>query len=71
MDQLQTSCNFGRIVPPRLDEIKNFFSERAVPIAEAEVFFYYYQAMGWHTETGMPIHNWKEAADEWLYNLEN
>ncbi|WP_226333021.1 hypothetical protein [Echinicola marina] len=71
MNNFQSQFSFGHIVPPQLEEIKTFFSEMAVPVAEAEVFFYYYQSMGWHAESGMPIRNWKEAAEEWLYNLEN
>ncbi|UCS92247.1 hypothetical protein KZP23_16255 [Echinicola marina] len=71
MTTFQSQFSFGHILPPQLDEIKTFFSEMAVPVAEAEVFYYYYQSTGWHTEGGIPIHNWKEAAQEWLYNLEN
>ncbi|WP_200978210.1 hypothetical protein [Echinicola sp. 20G] len=71
MNEPQTIYSFGRVVPPKLEQIISFFNEQAVPIAEAEEFFFYYQSMRWHNENGIPIHNWKEAAKDWLYNLEN
>ncbi|GGF42438.1 hypothetical protein [Echinicola rosea] len=71
MNDFQPTLGFGHVVPPKLEDIKSFFSEFAIPVAEAEVFYYYYQSLGWHTENGMPVHNWKEAAQDWLYNLEN
>ncbi|AWW33046.1 hypothetical protein DN752_04475 [Echinicola strongylocentroti] len=71
MNDVQLSFGFGQINPPTLDEVKTFFTAKAVPVAEAEVFYYYYQSLDWHSESGMPIHNWKEAAEDWLYNLEN
>ncbi|GAB3655997.1 hypothetical protein GCM10028791_27550 [Echinicola sediminis] len=71
MDHFKATVSFGRILPPKLEDIKSYFDEQAVPAAEAEVFFFYYQSLDWHSESGMPIHNWKEAAADWLYNLKN
>ena len=56
---------------PHFEEVKSFFIQQSVPVSEAEVFYFYYQSTGWHKENGMPLGNWKDAAHDWLYNLEN
>ncbi|QDH81236.1 hypothetical protein FKX85_20260 [Echinicola soli] len=66
-----TSLNNVISLPPHVEEVRSFFIQQSVPVSEAEVFYFYYQSTGWHKENGMPLGNWKEAALDWLYNLEN
>lgn len=61
----------GNQIPPKLDHVKIYFSQKNIPESEAEVFFFYYQDMDWKTETGTPVRDWKAAANEWVWNLEN
>ncbi|WP_111672758.1 hypothetical protein [Algoriphagus litoralis] len=56
---------------PSLEDVRGFFVAQDYPFEEGEVFFYYYQALGWRSETGIPIRDWKSAASRWLWNLEN
>jgi hypothetical protein len=54
-----------------LEEVNRFFIGLDYPLEESEVFFFYYQGLGWRTESGSPLRDWKAAAATWLYNLEN
>jgi hypothetical protein len=56
---------------PSLEEVMNYFSAQDFPLEEGEVFYFYYQGLGWKTETGGPLRNWKHAASRWLWNLEH
>lgn len=63
--------NRPALTGPSLDEVYGFFSAQDFPREEGEVFYFYYQALGWRSETGSPIRDWKSAASRWLWNLEN
>ncbi|SIT10406.1 hypothetical protein [Belliella pelovolcani] len=56
---------------PNLELIKSFFLERDSSVEEAELFFFYYEALGWRSDIGAPILDWKAAARQWLWNLDN
>lgn len=56
---------------PQIEEVNNFFVSQNFPSEEGEVFYFYYQAMDWRNEKGMPLQDWKTAAFEWLWNLEH
>lgn len=54
---------------PMLEDVRNFFADHESPLEEGEVFFYYYQGLGWRHENGCLIRDWKSVASEWLQNL--
>ncbi|RIW13330.1 hypothetical protein D0X99_16260 [Algoriphagus lacus] len=56
---------------PSLEDVQDYFTTRDFPGEEGEVFFFYYQGMGWTNENGSPIRDWRAAASRWLWNLEN
>lgn len=56
---------------PSLEEVKAYFSAQDFPLEEGEVFYFYYQGLGWRSESGGPLRNWKDAASRWLWNLEH
>ena len=56
---------------PSLEEVQSYFSFQDYPLEEGEVFYFYYQAMGWRSESGAPLRDWKHAASKWLWNLEH
>lgn len=56
---------------PSLEEVKDYFFAQDFPLEEGEVFYFYYQGMGWRSESGSPLRDWKQAASRWLWNLEN
>ncbi|WP_339753407.1 hypothetical protein [Algoriphagus aquimarinus] len=56
---------------PGLEEVNNFFAAQDFPAEDGEVFYFYYQALGWCNENGMPLRDWRAAAYQWLWNLEH
>ncbi|MHA7129213.1 hypothetical protein [Algoriphagus namhaensis] len=56
---------------PSLEEVQNYFSAQDFPREEGEVFYFYYQGLGWRSETGSLLRDWKLAASRWLWNLEH
>jgi hypothetical protein len=56
---------------PSLEEVRGFFVAQDFPLEEGEVFYYYYQAMNWRTESGGPLRDWRSAASQWLWNLDH
>ncbi len=56
---------------PSLEEVQSFFSSQDFPLEEGEVFYFYYQGLGWRNESGSPLRDWRSAASRWLWNLEH
>lgn len=54
---------------PKLEDVRRFFVDQDLPFEEGEVFYYYYQGLGWRGENGCLIRDWKSAAHDWLENL--
>ncbi|UPK67335.1 hypothetical protein [Chitinophaga filiformis] len=58
------------IVPaaPELEEICAYFRSAAQSDKEAGLFYFHYKAIGW-TLSGMPILDWKAAAEKWISRI--
>jgi hypothetical protein len=54
-----------RFTPPSLKEVLDFFKEQEFVMQEAEPFFLYYQANGWHVGKSK-MKNWQAAAKNWM-----
>ncbi|MCH7415431.1 hypothetical protein MM213_18165 [Belliella sp. R4-6] len=54
---------------PTIGQVRSFFCERNVPLEEAELFFYFHESIGWRTDRGTPILDWKPLAKKWIGNL--
>ena len=57
----EKSANF---IPPTLEEVKAYFTERNTTI-NAEAFWAHYEANGWVQSRGKPIRNWKACLTTW------
>ena len=53
-----------RFIPPTVDEIKAYCTERKNAV-DAERFFDFYSANGWEQGKGKPIVDWKAAVRTW------
>ena len=62
--------NSGPDIPSGMDETVTFFREMRFADDQAPLFFYHYQANGWHQSNGLPIRNWKAAAEKWVLNIQ-
>jgi hypothetical protein len=53
---------------PELEEITVYFRAAAQSEKEAVLFYFHYKAIGW-TMSGMPILDWKAAAEKWISRI--
>lgn len=61
------SDGLGTSVPPEFLLVQIYFDQQG--LAEcAEAFFREKEMSGWKTRFGKPIRNWKECANEWIYD---
>jgi len=51
-------------VPPSLEEIKTYISEKNYTV-DAQVFYDYYEATEWHDKDGNKVKNWKGKIVSW------
>ena len=54
----------GREIPS-LQAVKGHAAVVGMSDADAEQFFDYYEARGWRTSTGQPVHNWQAMLRRW------
>jgi hypothetical protein len=57
---------FAHHIPPKIEDIKVYFSQKGVPEKEAEDFFHVYEHRHWTSKTGHFIKNWKAIAYRWI-----
>ncbi|SFU14169.1 hypothetical protein SAMN04489724_4326 [Algoriphagus locisalis] len=65
----KTNLGYGTEVPPLLDHVKIVFDQQELGEKEAVEFFDHFEESGWKTKTGVSIKNWKQVADQWIWNL--
>jgi hypothetical protein len=53
---------------PELEEVCSYFRSAAQSDKEAGLFYFHYKAIGW-TMSGMPILDWKAAAEKWISRI--
>ena len=72
-DMLQAQIDFKvhEHLGPSMEEVRDFFCKKGYPVEEGEVFYFYYQSMDWRNERGNAVTDWKAAASDWLWNLDN
>ena len=63
-DSIEGEQKRKRSVPPTLQEVKDYCSERKNNV-DAERFFDYYSANGWVQGKGKPIKDWKACIRTW------
>jgi hypothetical protein len=56
-------------MPPVIDEVKIYFSQKGVSNAEAETFFLFYEKRLWTSKRGNLYHEWKGLAFRWILQL--
>lgn len=56
---------------PTINQVRKYFMENEFAVEEGEVFYFCLRIKSWRWESGEHIGNWKDAADKWMWNLEN
>jgi len=52
--------------PPRIEEVKIYFSQKGMAEQEAEHFFLFYELKGWKNNRGIFYRSWKDIAYKWI-----
>ena len=61
------NLGYGTEVPPLLAHVKIKFDQLGLLEKDAIEFFDHYQEKEWKTKTGVPIKNWKQILDQWIW----
>lgn len=63
-DKKDISARAHKFIPPTLEEITEYCSERNNNV-EPKQFFDYFEASNWVDSTGKPVRNWKQKVITW------
>ena len=58
-------------IPPKLEEVKKYFSSQNTEEIEGERFFNHFQSNGWLVGGKSKMYNWQAAANNWILNLQS
>ncbi len=58
-------------IPPKLEEVKKYFSSQNTEELEGERFFNHFQSNGWLVGGKSKMYNWQAAANNWILNLQS
>lgn len=56
-------------IPPKLEEVKQYFISQNTEEIEAERFFNHFQSNGWLVGGKSKMYNWQASANNWILNL--
>ncbi|MFA0960314.1 hypothetical protein AB9P05_00760 [Roseivirga sp. BDSF3-8] len=70
MSQLLIEKQSGDNYSPTIFQVRLYFIELDAPEQEADSFYEYYQSLNWCCENGRKVHDWRQQADDWLFNSE-
>jgi len=59
------------IIPPKLEDVKTYFSSLETDENEAERFFNHFQSNGWLVGGKSKMKNWQASAKNWIMNLQS
>jgi len=57
---------FTCTMPPGIQDVKIYFSQKGMPDLEAEHFFLFYDRKQWKTKNGHFLKSWKNIAWSWI-----
>jgi hypothetical protein len=57
---------FTSSMPPTIQAVKHYFSQKGIPAREAEVFFHFHDKRQWKSKKGNFFKSWKAPARTWI-----
>lgn len=57
---------FNRRMPPTIQDVKIYFSQKGISEPEAETFFLFQEKRQWATRKGCSLLEWKRTARQWI-----
>jgi hypothetical protein len=64
-----TLAIFEYPMPPRIEDVKIYFSQKGISEQEAEAFFHFYEKKQWTSKKGNFFTNWKCIAYKWIASV--
>jgi hypothetical protein len=64
--KMERLIQLSTFFPPRIEDVKIYFSQRGLSEQEAECFFLFYEKKGWMSKNGNFLKNWKNTAYQWI-----
>jgi len=56
-------------MPPTIEDVKIYFSQKGMPAPEAEQFFLFYEKKQWKSKNGNFLKSWKNVAYYWIATI--
>jgi len=66
---MQNELLFTGTMPPTIQEVKIYFSQKGMPDREADHFFLFYEIKKWKSKKGRPLKSWKNIARNWTMSV--
>lgn len=63
---MENQSLFSKHIPPRIEDVKIYFSQKGMQDLEAEAFFIFYEKKGWKSKKGNYFRTWKNIAYQWI-----
>ena len=63
---MRNEALFTRTMPPGIEEVRIYFSQKGIPDLEAEHFFLFYERKQWKNKSGDFVKSWKNSAWGWI-----
>jgi hypothetical protein len=66
---MEKQAVFTKIMPPRIQDVKIYFSQKGISDLEADHFFLYYEKKQWKNKNGLFLKSWKNCAWNWIKEI--
>lgn len=60
---------FTSTMPPSIQDVKIYFTQKGMPDREAEHFFLFYEKKSWKSKSGNFLKSWKNIARNWIMSV--
>jgi hypothetical protein len=66
---MEKQALFSPNMPPTIQDVKIYFSQKEMPDLEADHFFLFYEKKNWESKKGQPFKSWKNIARSWIMSV--
>jgi hypothetical protein len=66
---MQELSLFTKSMPPAIQSVKIYFSQKGMPDQEAEHFFFFYEKKHWKSKKGHFLKSWKNIGWAWIQGI--
>lgn len=63
---MQPTIILPNAIPPQIEEVRVYFNQKGMSVAEADTFFLFYELHSWKNKKGDFLKSWKTRAYQWV-----